>query len=197
MGQRAAACTRCLRPRGGSAGRRPTWDLMVPVPAPDPPRESCHPSPWGVPASPQGCERPVPSVPAARCGLGVRVALRVTPFRTDLPGFASPVGMAAVFALPPQLQAGAAEAGGAAGCCPQLMCRVCCTLGCSARSPWPCRHTPAFYTDLPRAVSSPVCVQNRSAPGTCAGAASLPSSSSNAFFQSVLVVDFAPVNRTT
>jgi len=67
----------------------------------------------------------VPSVPAARCGPGVGVAPRAAPVCTALPGFASPVGTAVAFALPRQPQAGAAEAGGAAGCCLQLACGVC------------------------------------------------------------------------
>lgn len=197
-GQQAAACTRCLHPLPVPAGRE-HWQTadMGPCGAsicPQPSTRELPPEPVGVPVSPQRCERPVPSVPTARCGPGVCVALHVTPFCTDLPVFASPVGIAAVFALPLQLRAGAAEAGGATGCCPPLMRRVCCTLGCSARSPWPCGRTPAFYTDLPRAISSPVCVQNCSALGTHTGAAPLPSSASYAFSQSVLVMDFAPVN---
>ena len=141
-GQEAAACTGTWLPCaawGGSAGRRPKQDLVVPVPVPNPLHESCHPSPRCVPARLQGHEGPVPSVPAALYGPGICVAPHVAPFCTNLPGFTSPLGIAVVFPLPPQLRAGAAEAGGAAGCCPQLACGVCWALGALCPLPWAVR----------------------------------------------------------
>lgn len=130
--------------RGGSAGRQPKQDLVVPLPALNPLHQSCHPRSWGVPATFRGHEGPVPSVTAAPHGPGVCVAPHVTPFCTELPGFAFPMGIAAVFTLLPQLWAGATEAGGAGhssrvGCARPSVCSAC--------SPWPCRqHIPVLQT---------------------------------------------------
>lgn len=90
---------------GGTAGTQPQQHLVVPLPAPNPLHQSCHPGSRGVPATFQGHEGPVPSAPAALRGPGARVAPRVAPFCTELPGFAFPTGIAAGFSLFPQLWA--------------------------------------------------------------------------------------------